>query len=60
MNVECGAQCTVTVQLEPAPASPEHVSDLTEALGYMFLALILIWCAKQLYRVFDGGPHDGS
>lgn len=58
--IECSGACTVTVQIEPAPPSPENLTDLGAAWGLMLLALLMIWGAKQLYNVFNGGPHDGS
>ena len=60
MDVSCGTACTVTVQIEPARMSTEDMTDYLEAFGLMFLALLAIWGGKQLYKVFDGGPHDGS
>lgn len=59
MEITCGTACTVTVQLEPAPATEEKIADLLELFGYMLMVVILVWGARQLYDVFNRGPHDG-
>jgi hypothetical protein len=56
--IECTGTCTVTVQLEPAPVTPEKLSDISEAFGLMLMVTLLIWGARQMYRVFNGAPHD--
>lgn len=50
------AQVGLTMQIEPKPADPEHISDMGIAFGLAFLALIGIWGARQLRNVFMEGP----
>lgn len=59
-TVECSTACTVTVQLEPAPVSEEKLQDIALAFGLMLMIVILVWGGRQLYNVFNGGPHEGS
>jgi len=60
MEITCGTACTVTVQLEPAPVTTEKLEDISIAFGAMLLIVILVWGGRQLYAVFNGGPHDGN
>lgn len=60
MEVICGAACTVTVQIEPSPATEEKLGDIALAFGLMMFVVLLVWGGRQLYNVFNGGPHDGS
>ena len=58
--IECVGTCTVTVQLEPAPVSAEKLEAIGEAFALMLMVTLMIWGARQMYRVFNGGPHDES
>lgn len=56
--IECTGTCTVTVQLEPAPVTTEKLEDIGLAFGLMLMTVILVWGGRQLYNVFNGGPHE--
>jgi hypothetical protein len=58
-DIICTTACTVTVQLEPAPATEQSFADTAELGGYMMLACIVIYGAKKLLQLFEGGPHEG-
>jgi flagellar biogenesis protein FliO len=58
MNITCGTACTVTVQLEPAPASEERIQDQTELFYLMMMVVIAVWGGRQLYNFFNRGPND--
>jgi len=60
MDVTCGAACTVTIQIAPAPATADDLADIGTAFGLMLMVVLLVWGARQIYNVFNGGPHDGS
>lgn len=59
-TIDCGTACTVTLQLEPAPVTTEKLEDISLAFGFMLMIVILVWGGRQLYNVFNGGPHDGG
>lgn len=59
-TIECATACTVTLQLEPAPVTTEKLEDIGVAFGLMLFMVILVWGGRQLYNVFNGGPHDGG
>jgi flagellar biogenesis protein FliO len=58
LNITCGAACTVTVQLEPAPASDERIADMTELFYLMMMVVIAVWGGRKLYDFFNRGPND--
>lgn len=57
--IECSTACTVTVQLEPAPVTEDHIADLSAAWYLFFGAAIVIVAVRKLYDLFDRGPHEG-
>ncbi len=57
-TIECATACTVTLQLEPAPVTTEKLEDIGLAFGLMLMTVILVWGGRQLYNVFNGGPHE--
>ncbi len=57
-TIECSTACTVTVQIEPAPADAEKLADLGLAFGLMLMVCLLIWGARQMLRVFTGSPYE--
>lgn len=59
-TIECTTACTVTLQLEPAPVTTEKLEDIGVAFGLMLFMVILVWGGRQVYNVFNGGPHDGG
>lgn len=59
-TIECTTACAVTLQLEPAPVTTEKLADIALAFGLMLFIVILVWGGRQLYNVFNGGPHDGG
>ena len=38
LNITCGTACTVTVQLEPAPVSPDRIQDMMDLFRLIILA----------------------
>ena len=56
-TIQCGSACTVTLQLAPAPATPEHFHDLTDGWYLYFGAAIVIICGKKIVQLFDRAPH---
>lgn len=58
-TIQCATACTVTLQLEPAPVTTEKLGDISMAFGLMLFMVILVWGGRQLYAVFNGGPHEG-
>lgn len=55
--INCGSACSVTLQLEPAPVDPAHLSDLSDAWGLFFGAAIVIILIKKIHDLFDKAPH---
>ncbi len=50
---------TVVVQLEPAEPNEERMADLLALFGLVIGACVVIWCAKQVLRLFSINPdHD--
>lgn len=50
---------TVVVQVEPAPPDEERLADLSTAFGLVLAAVIVVWFAKQLLKLFSVNPdHD--
>ena len=50
--VECGTACTVTLQVEPAPASDERLADYGTLFGWLLAAGVVIFCARGLVNLF--------
>ena len=57
-TIECGAACTVTVQLAPAPPSTDNIADIGLVFGLLLLAAIVVFCARQFLKFFEATPHD--
>lgn len=60
LNITCGTACTVTVQLEPAPVSPDRIQDMMDLFYLMIPVLIALWGGRLLYNFFNRGPNDGG
>lgn len=43
---------TVTVVVEPAPANPEHIADMSALWGLFLVAAVVIFCARRLLDLF--------
>lgn len=50
--IECGQACTVTVQLEPAPADADRLADYTTLAGLFLAAAVIVFCARRLLDLF--------
>lgn len=55
--IECGAACTVTVQLQAASPTSDNIADIGTVFSLFFGAVIAIYCIKQLLKFFGAAPH---
>ncbi|MEE9872928.1 MAG: hypothetical protein PBV86_19415 [Delftia lacustris] len=51
-------QQTIVVQVTPAPPSEENVASISELTLLFFGAAVVIWCAKQLLKLFSIDSHN--
>ena len=49
---------TVTVQVEPAPPSPENLGDISAVFGLFLAAAVLVFCARRLLDLFNVSPNE--
>lgn len=49
--ISCSSECTVTVQLAPAPPSADNIADIATVGGLLMVFLVVVWGAKQLMRL---------
>ena len=57
-TIECGAACSITVELAPAPPSEENMQDIALLFGLFLVAAVIVFCARQFLKFFDATPHD--
>ena len=43
---------TVTVVVEPAPADPERIGDMSSLWGLFLVAAVVIFCMRRLLDLF--------
>ena len=53
-----GDGVTVTVLVEPAPANPEHITDLASLWGLFFFAALVVFLARRLADLFRVNHHE--
>jgi flagellar biogenesis protein FliO len=57
--IDCSvAACTVTVQYEAAPLTPETAEDLVSMFWDFVLVLVLVWGVKQILNIFTANPNE--
>lgn len=56
-EIICGAACTVTLQVEPAPPSPERMQDMSELWVLFLVAAVVIYCVRGILKIFEAPPH---
>jgi hypothetical protein len=56
--ITCGAQCEVTVMIEPAPASEERLADIGEMFVLFLVAAVIVFCARGLVNLFWKNHED--
>lgn len=49
---------TITVQVAPAPPSDENIASISELTLLFFGAAVVIWCFKQLLKLFSIDSHN--
>ncbi len=58
-TIDCSVSpCAITVQVEPAPVSAEHVADMASLWSLGLGLLVVVWCGKQLVKLFESTPHE--
>ena len=50
--IQCGSACTVTLHVEPAPASAERLADYGLLFGLLLLACVVVFLARSLANLF--------
>ncbi len=50
--IECGAACSVTVELAPAPPQSDNIADIGLVFSLFLTACVVVFCAKQLANLF--------
>jgi hypothetical protein len=53
-----GDGTTITVLVEPAPADPEHLADLSALWGLFLVAAVAIYCMRRILDVFRTDHAD--
>ena len=59
--IQCGSACTVTLQVEPSPASQERLADYGDLFLLFLTTLVVVFCAKGLVNLFwkdNGSARD--
>lgn len=57
ITINCPSTCSVTVQLESAPVTPEKIQDIGLVWsGFLLVAIVVMGCRKLL-NVFEHTPH---
>ena len=57
-TIECGAACSITVELAPAPPSTDNLADIGLVFGLLLGAAVVVFCARQFLKFFEATPHD--
>lgn len=57
-TVECGAACSIAVQLTPAEPDPEHIADIGTLFALFLGAAVLVYCMRQLLNLFRINQHE--
>ena len=57
--ITCGTACTVTVQIEPAPASEEGIADIGTVFTLLLVSAVVVFCGRGLVNLF-WKDHDGG
>ncbi len=52
-TVTCGSACTVTLVVSPASATPEMYEAANTVFAALLAALVLVWGAKRVLRLFQ-------
>lgn len=56
--VECSSECTVTVQLAPAPPTTDNIADIGEVFTLFLVACVVVFCMRELYNLFRGSDAE--
>ena len=56
--VQCTNACTVTLQVEPSPASDERLAEYGVLFGMLLVVLVVVGCAKALVNLFWKNHED--
>jgi len=48
----------VTVLIEPAPPSEEHIADIGIVFLYFLVAVVTVMCARRLLNLFNVSPTE--
>ena len=48
----------VTVQVEPAPPSEEHIADIGVVFLLFLVAVVSVMCARRLLNLFNVSPTE--
>lgn len=51
-TIQCTTDCTVTVQLAPAPPQTDNVADIGMVFGLLLVAAVAVFCMRQLLNIF--------
>lgn len=57
-TITCGAACSISVKLEPAPPSEEHMADIGLMFGGFALVCTIVYCGKKLINLFNVSHHE--
>ncbi|MFS2205142.1 hypothetical protein [Variovorax sp. Varisp36] len=55
--IQCTADCTVTVQLAPAPPQTDNLADIGVVFGLLLGIVFAVFCMRQLLNLFIA-PDD--
>lgn len=51
-TIECGTNCAVTLQLEPAPPSTDNIEDIGLVFSLFLGAAVVVYCLRELLNLF--------
>lgn len=57
-TISCGAECSITVHLKPAPPDAQNLADISMLFGLFLVAATVIFCARQLLNLFRVAPNE--
>jgi hypothetical protein len=57
-TIECGAACSITVELAPAPPTSDNIADIGLVFGLFFGAVLGVFLLRQFLKYFEATPHD--
>ena len=51
-TIQCTTDCTVTVQLAPAPPQTDNLADIGMVFGLLLSVVFAVFCMRQIANLF--------